>query len=333
MGLRGTTLELPLQRGCELIISDRLPCHFPQENKPLVPVLQPNSNLGYYKQFNFPQWLHLDMVFITLLWNSYGSIAAHWWQRVFPTFVCLSETEKASSRQTDRHTLQKSSASLDTLHREGYYFCIGSSSSFLTVLSAPWAQATLKKPLVSGVDTRHSYTPRATDDFHIQPQCLLGVAGLHANYTALSAALALGGVGWAIKLFSLITVCIFGNWVESFAMLHLVTYFLQTVSPSSAATFWLRLLKQLTIYEAFWWFTQRIWKSKVSRDLLWTTVLPKREDTLLCIVGKFINNAEHYIHLAGKRDLASWRGFCSCHETQETTPSQLVCGAACAMCN
>lgn len=259
VGLRGTVLELPLQGSCELIISDELPCHFPQENKSLVPVSQPNSNLGHYKQFNFPQWLHLDTVFITLLWNSYGSIAVHWWQRFFPTFGCLSVTERASPGQTDRHTLQKSLASLGTPHRGGYYFCTDSSSSFLTVLSAPWAQATFKKRLVSGVDTRHTSTPRATDatwrHCHIQPQCLLGGSWpphqLHPfPRLALSVALALGGVGWAIKLF-LITVYISGNWVESFALLNLVSYFLQTVSPSSAATFWLWLLKQPAIYEPF----------------------------------------------------------------------------------
>ena len=268
-------------------------------------MLQPNSNLGHYKQFNFPQWLHLDTVFITLLWNSYGSIAAHWWQRFFPTFSCLSVTGKASPGLTDRHTLQKSLASLDTPHRGGYYFCTDSSSSFLTVLSAPWAQATFKKCLVSGVDTRHACTARATDatrrDCHIQLQCLLG-GKLHPfPRLALSVVLALGDVRWAIKLF-LITVCIFGNWVESFALLNLVFYFLQTVSPSSSATFWLWLLMQPAIYEAFWCFRQRIWKSKGSRHPLWT-VSPQRELTLPCVVGKFINNAEHYIHLARKRDI------------------------------
>lgn len=156
---------------------------------------------------------------------------------IFP-YLDACQRQKKLLQDRQRHTLQKSSAPLE--NREGYYFCTGSSSSFLTVLSAPWAQATFKKPLVSGVDTRHSYTPQATDDSHIQPQCLLGVAGLHCSYTALSVTLALGEFGWAIKLFLLITVCIFGNWVESFAMLYPVTYFLQTVSPSSAATFWAR---------------------------------------------------------------------------------------------
>jgi len=55
MGLRGTVLELSLQGSCELIDCNELLCHFPQENESLVPVLQPNTNLGHYKQLNFPQ--------------------------------------------------------------------------------------------------------------------------------------------------------------------------------------------------------------------------------------------------------------------------------------
>lgn len=135
----------------------------------------------------------------------------------------------------------------------------------------------------------------------------------------LSVALALVDVGQAIKLV-LITACIFGNWVESFALLNLVPYFLQTVSPSSSATFWLWLFKQLAIYEAFWCFRQRIWKSKGNHHPLWT-MSPQRELALLCVVVKFINNSEHYIHLAGKSDIVFCRSFCCHHEPEKTVLS------------
>lgn len=215
--------------------------------------------------------------------------------------------------RTDRQTLQKSLASLDTPHRGGYYSYKDSSSSFSTVLSTPWTQATLKMCLVIGVGARDACTPQAVDATggavtFSHSACWGQLASTPA--TALPQAGAVTGFSpgrcWVShktvfnhsvyfwKLSGII--CPAEPWV-----LFPINYF-----SIISSNLWLWLLKQPAIYEAFWCFREGIWTRKGSRHPLWT-MSSQRELALLCVVGKFINIAKHYIHLAGRRDSFSER--------------------------
>lgn len=225
----------------------------------------------------------------------------------FSRFWLLVSDRKSFSR-TDRQTLQKSSRSLDTPHRGGYYFYKDSSSSFSAVLSAPWTHATLKTCLARGVDTRHAGTPQAVEAARGAVTSRRGARWGQLPSTPATALPQPGaGTGFGPGRCRVSHKAVFKHsvyfWKLSGTLCRAEPCVLFPINcfSISSSNLWLWLLKQPAIYEAFCCFRQGIWTSKGSRHPLWT-INSQRELALLCVAGKFINTAKHYVHLAGKRD-------------------------------